>query len=273
VRQANEAAGNQAPGAAGLSPEEFAKLADRLQADTGQALPNLNHLANVRQWEAGNCSGIDPRQQPIEYYKADQELKPWLGSPPAPWRAQGRPEDEGPSVRLVEEVIEVRFQGKTKPYWRKANLALSWLVGLLGKPYHAFTVAELRGDPEGKIAIDSARTTVRGEERNDILDRLAPLYKELNEVQEEGDRDGWTDALTVRKSELLESVKTAGAAEMECHLKRKHSTVAKQLRTLVRKKLAGFPALAAHLGAHLDMEFPHFVYKPPEGLRWKIEKS
>lgn len=176
----------------------------------------------------------------------------------------------GNCVRLVAQVWHLRFEGQTGEYPARGNMALGWLAKLLTSPKRTWTVAEIRGDPEGKLAGDAL---LRGEREIDdsgikaIRERLV----EIGDIRAE--TGGGSDVLDQEEEALLAALKRDDYGhQMTTMLKNAHHNIASQLRNFLNNKLAkDMPKLAAHLKAAIQLDYPHFGYTPPTGsASWEI---
>jgi CheY-like chemotaxis protein len=174
------------------------------------------------------------------------------------------------SICLQGDIWHLRFHGESGDYPRRGNQSLAWLHKLLAAPNKLFTVADLQGDPDMKLAADAEigadyQTDDAGVNR--IKDRL----EEIAEITE---KTGGSEFLEDEKAILLKQLRDAmRGKKMDSPLRAAHRNIAVQLRTLRDNKLAkgNMPRLAAHLRAALKLEFPYIGYYPPPGtLSWQI---
>jgi hypothetical protein len=183
--------------------------------------------------------------------------------------AGAHPEDvvNEKSIRLVGEVWHLHYQGESGDYPAKDNQALSWLAKLLAAPGRHLTVADLRGDPEGKLKADA---TARGERLTDT-EGLRGIWTRLQGIDALSESTGGSATLEEERADLLRKVKEGEEGKQaQTSAGKAHHNTATQLRNL-RKKLADkMPALAAHLDSTLDLAAPDFRYNPPASTpAWK----
>jgi hypothetical protein len=201
--------------------------------------------------------------------------------------------DQENSIRLVGEVWHLRYEGESGEYPSKGNQCLMWWAKLLASPNRSFSVADLRGDPEGKVAADATIGADRETEAEAILcfeRRLKEIENGLKDIEEVRTVAGGSDGLDNRqlqlereKEDLLKCLQNADyGKKIRSSLIAAHHNIATQLRNFA-KKLAGeqqpggrekpvaiMPKLAAHLNQAIERAFPDFCYKPPIGTpTWK----
>jgi CheY-like chemotaxis protein len=173
------------------------------------------------------------------------------------------------SIRLHGDIWHLRFQGESADYPRKGNQSLAWVHKLLAAPSKLFTVAELQGDPDGKLAADAAF----GAERQTDAAAVKCIKDRLEEIDEISARTGGSESLEEEKAALLSQFQQAlRGKKMDSPLKTAYRNIAVQIKSLRDKKLSkDMPRLAAHLRAALKLEFPYFGYYPPPGApAWQI---
>jgi hypothetical protein len=170
-----------------------------------------------------------------------------------------RPDSEY-QLRLVGKVWHVRYLGEEGDYPAEDNQALGWLAKLLAASKRLLTMAELRGDPEGKLTADA----MLGSEREADRTAINAIKRQLEDIDEVANTAGWSAELEKQKADLLDRLKTAAKA-LNPTLKREHHNVATQLRALYREKLVkDMPLLAAHLQEWLKLDYPYVGYDPPD---------
>jgi hypothetical protein len=173
------------------------------------------------------------------------------------------------SIRLQGDIWHLRFHGESADYPRKGNQSVTWLHKLLAAPNKLFSVAELQGDPSGKLAADAGIGTERV--TDDVgLKRIKGRLEELDEIAE---KTGGSESFDHEKAALLKQLQEAlRGKKIDSPLKDAHRNIAVQIRALREKKLAkDMPALAAHLRAALKLDFPYVGYYPPPGTSaWKV---
>jgi hypothetical protein len=164
-------------------------------------------------------------------------------------------------LRLVGEVWRIRYRGEEGDYPAKGNQCLAWLAKLLTAPKRSLTIAELRGDPENKLAADA----MLGAERETDWEGIAAIKLRIQEIEDISDATGGSETLQEEKAHLLgRLVGGPQAKNLNSQLRRDHRNIATQLRNFRCKLEANMPQLAAHLKAFLKLDFPGFAYYPPE---------
>jgi hypothetical protein len=171
------------------------------------------------------------------------------------------------SVRLVGEVWHLRYQGESGEYPERGNRAIGWLAKLLACPRRSLAVADLIGDPEGKLAGDAKL----GSERTTDDDGILAIKKRVEDIETIIAETGGNELLENELADLLQRLAAALKKEqIRAPVNAPHHNIATQLRGLMRKLKTSMPALAAHLEANLKLSFPHFGYYPPESAPvWK----
>ncbi len=173
------------------------------------------------------------------------------------------------SVRLVGDVWHLNYGTEKGTYPKKGNQCIEWLAKMLAAPNHFFSVADLRGDPDGKLAGDGH---LMGELETD-LEGVKAIEKRLEEIDFLRATTGGTETLEDEKADLLRRLKAADSfKQITNSLRKAHHNIATQIRKLMRNKLAkDTPQFAAHLKATLKLDTPHLGYCPPTGTPvWKI---
>jgi hypothetical protein len=184
----------------------------------------------------------------LEYVKATEMLQ--AGQP----AAENRIQREG-------DVWHLRYQDESGDYPVKGNQSIGWLAKLLAAPNRALTVADLRGDPEGKLAADA----MLGAEPETDREGTAAIKRRLQEIADITAETGGSDSLHEEEAQLLGHLKEATWAKtLDSQLRRDHANIATQLRNFRRKLGTDMPQLAAHLKASLKLDFPEFGYYPPD---------
>jgi hypothetical protein len=169
---------------------------------------------------------------------------------------------------LVGEIWQLRFGKETGNYQKAGNRCIESLAKVLVAPNRLFTVAELMGDSEGKLAGDAL---LCGECETD-RDGLTRIKNRLEEIEEIDNDIGGSEALDEEKAYLLQQVQQADEnKQITSPLKKAHHNLATQLRTFIAKlSKTGMPFLAAHLKTCLKLDFPHAGYfPPPDSSSWK----
>jgi hypothetical protein len=166
----------------------------------------------------------------------------------------------GECIRCAGGVWHLRYQEESREYPVRGNQGISWLAKLLVTPNRLLTVADLRGDPELKLAADAMLMGVKEVDRRTITD----IRKRLEEINDTAEETGWSKALEDEKLDLLAQLKGPLGKKLRSSLKRDHANIATQLRNLMKKLKAEMPQLAAHLKASLKLNYPDFGYYPPD---------
>jgi hypothetical protein len=175
--------------------------------------------------------------------------------------AARRTKDEAEySARLTAEIWHLRYCDETGDYPIKGNQAIGWLVKLLAAPNRQLTVANLRGDPEDKLAADA----LLGGQPKMGSPEIKDIKKQLAEIDSLAETTGSTESLEERRAALLSQLKGPTGQVLASQIKSDHRNIATQPRTLMREKLKrDMPQLAAHLKASLKLDCPEFGYYPP----------
>jgi hypothetical protein len=201
------------------------------------------------------------------------------------WAMLFRPGGPGdPFTVLLEQVEELATQEDTASVRREAEVwhfrylkekgsytdrkCIPWLVKLLAAPGSKLTVADLRGDPEGKLAEDASQVATPKADHQAVKDALA----ELKGIADIRDGTGGSDALDEREAALRAYVDGDPAKKtLTSNLKRYHHNICSQLNDFLKALASDMPLLAAHLEAGISKNFPHFRYSPPNHPPdWKI---
>jgi hypothetical protein len=176
---------------------------------------------------------------------------------------------EGNSIRKTAEIWHLRYQGELGEYPAKGNQSIGWLVKLLAYPNRSLSVADLLGDPEGKLATDARL----GEERATSEEGIEAIKRRLEEIAGIMGETGGSESLEDEQAQLLRQLEAAGdGKQLSSPLRKAHHNIATQIRTFLKNKLAkDMPSLAAHLTASLRLDFPDVGYYPPAATpAWKI---
>jgi hypothetical protein len=131
------------------------------------------------------------------------------------------------------------------------------------------TVADLRGDPEGKLTADALLSGLSETDREGVKG----IKKRLGEIEEIISHMGGSETLENEQADLLRRVQEADdKKQITSPLQTFHHNMATQIRAFLRNKLAkDMPTLGAHLTAALKFDFPTFGYFPPASTpAWKI---
>jgi hypothetical protein len=169
------------------------------------------------------------------------------------------------SIRRVGEYWEVCFDRERGLYRDKGNKGIRWLRPILAAPNRLLTVAEVRGDPEGKLTADAR---LRGEREIDA-EAIRSIKRRLHEIEDIERETRGCEALVDEKAYLLRQLKRP-LRRIATPLAKAHHTIATQIRTFRNKLSKDMPQLAAHLTQALNLNFPHFGYHPTKPTNWKI---
>lgn len=169
---------------------------------------------------------------------------------------------------LVAGVWEFRYGDEHGKYPKEGNQCIGWIRLILQRHNHSLTVADLRGDPEGKLKADG----LMGGERGTDSDGIAAIKRRIREIEDITAETGESEPLEEEHAGLLHRLKVAmDEQRVTTPLKRDHHNIATQIRNFLRDKLdKDMPKLAAHLRAALKLDFPDFGYHPPRDTPgWK----
>lgn len=160
----------------------------------------------------------------------------------------------------MAEVWHLRYGTETGEYPKKGNLCIEWLAKLLAAPNRSLTVADLRGDPEGKLAADGM---LRGECETDREGVNIIKYR-LEEIEDMTAATGGSEAMENEKADLLRQLQAArDNMQLDSPLRKAHHNAATQIRMFLRKLATTMPKLSGHLDEALKLDFPHLGYYPP----------
>lgn len=212
----------------------------------------------------------DPPVPPTAASTVQLERMPSVSSPHDP-----EPGSEGKCCcLLVGDFWLVRYFDE-QAYYDKC-VCLPYLATLLAHPERSFSVANLLGDPEGKLLADNQL----GAECEMDREGIQAIKLRLEEINEAINETGGSDRLDEEKCNLLEKLehihrkhKWTGRSPFE----KEHHRIASRLRAFMKKlreQTPQMPKLAAHLKAALKLDRPHFGYYPPPGQpRWKTSRN
>ena len=162
----------------------------------------------------------------------------------------------------------IRYGMECGEYVAARNKAIGWLVILLRRPNRLLTVAELSGDADGRLAADAAI----GAPPKTSIAQIVAIKNRIAEI-DDLDEMGRSETYQSEKAGLLRRLQEGGAERLvQAPLRKGHHRIATRLRAF-RNKLAetGMPSLSAHLTTCLDLDFPHFSYRPPpDAPAWRI---
>jgi hypothetical protein len=175
------------------------------------------------------------------------------------------------SLRRVGEVWHLRFSEEGSDFPVKGNKFLGWLAKLLAKPNHAWSMAELLGDPKGKLKADAH---LGGEYAKD-LESLRKIKERIDEIDETTSRTGGSERLEKERDQLLLQVRRHSARErMPAAVTKPYNNFAVQKSQFLVKLQQDMPQLAAHLKACLVPSASDYTisYRLPAGTPlWDVE--
>jgi hypothetical protein len=196
-----------------------------------------------------------------------RELRDWLERP----QQKVADPDQENSIRLVGEVWHLRYFREKADFPVRGNKFLDWLARLLEKPNHAWTVAELLGDPDDKLKADA----LLGGER--VMDEkgLRAIRKRIEEIDDITQETGGSEQLENEKAKLLRPVGIHPERErVEAAVSKSYNNVTTQERQFLQKLEAMMPQLAAHLKACIQPSGNDntISYQPPVATEpWIVE--
>jgi hypothetical protein len=190
---------------------------------------------------------------------------------PAALELAKTPDDTGMSLRRVKKYWHLCFQGEKGDFPVKGNQFLGWLTKLLSKPDYDWTVAELLGDPGGKLKADA----LLGGECATDKDALRAIWERIQEINAIVEETDWSEKLEEDKEELLRQVQKYSATErMGAGVTKAYNNITTQKRQFLTKLQEDMPQLTAHLRACLKQTASAYTlsYRPPPGTpRWDLE--
>jgi hypothetical protein len=151
--------------------------------------------------------------------------------------------DEENSIQPVGKMWELRYGGERGQYGDKC---IRWLCTILCHPNRSLTVAEVIGDPEGRLAGDAQ---LFGERTCDT-EGIQNIKRHLEEIEDICTTTGGSPSLDEKKAELLRQLEAANQ-QIKSPLRAAHHNIASQIRTFRRKLTKRMPELSAHLKAAL----------------------
>src|SRR5262249_3030922 len=143
-----------------------------------------------------------------------------------------------------------------------------WLTRLLVTPNRFLTVAELRGDPEGKLA----GAAHLGSELETDAEGASTIARRLKDIDDITVATGGSEQVENERTDLLDRLKRSDEGKrLQSSLTKQHHNIATQFRNFLKKLATEMPQLAAHLNTYLKLEQPDFGYFPPINTpAWKI---
>jgi hypothetical protein len=180
-------------------------------------------------------------------------------------------EQTGNALWRAGEVWHLRYGDEKGDFPVRGNQFLGWLAKLLARPNRALTVAELHGDPEGKLAADAG---LGGENAVD-KEGLRRIWERIEEIDAAIEKTGGSETLENEKADLLKEVEGHSAkGRMGAGVRKACNNITTQKRQFIGKLKAVMPELAAHLKACLIPSANDFSvsYRPPAGTpNWHVE--
>jgi hypothetical protein len=173
------------------------------------------------------------------------------------------------SLCRVGEVWRLRYHDEEGDFPVSGNHFIGWLAKLLAKPNYHWTIAELIGDLERKIAADAA---LGGEDALDA-EGIRETRKEIETI-DEFLKMGGSEQLENERARLLRQLNGQMGARLKTAAENAYNNISTQKRKFLPKLGRSMPKLASHLKACLDHDASSyaFSYRPPEGSsRWQIE--
>ena len=235
----------------------------------GRVLPNSPNFSTIAEVRLALGILLDWVNVGIDRASAEQAPTKFLPHPvreeSAAQPAEPKPQN---SIRLVGEVWHLLFGIEKVDCPKQGNQSLEWLAKLLSTPNRFLSIADLRGDPDGKLAGDAA---LNGEQITDP-EGVSFIKKRLGEIEDLAEETGGSETLDNEKAELLRQLRTADDEKQFTNpLRKAHHNIATQIRSLRSKWSKDAPNLFQHLKLALRLEFPHFSYRPPAGTPiWQV---
>jgi hypothetical protein len=159
-------------------------------------------------------------------------------------------------------VWHLHFEGESGGYPERGSKCLGYIATVVARPNRSFTIRELVGDPEGKLASESQFAAESETDPEGLLEMKRRL-EDIESLQELGE----SERLVEEKTTLLESIKRAKQGMtlgQGSPLRKAHHNISTQIRKFVNKRLSkDMPKLAAHFRVALKLDFPHVGYYPP----------
>jgi hypothetical protein len=175
------------------------------------------------------------------------------------------------SLCRVGQVWHLRYHNEKADFPVDGNKFLGWLAKLLAKRAYAWTVAELLGDPEGKLKADAS---LRGERVTDA-DGLRKIRNRLEDIDAMIATTGGSEAPEAEKAQLLKQVEHwSKQRRINSPVARAYNNIGTQKRQFILKLKDNMPQLAAHLKAAIVLSGEDFTvaYRPLAGSpAWHIE--
>lgn len=181
---------------------------------------------------------------------------------------QSSPES-GNRIQLVGDMWQIRYESETGNYPVRGNQCIAWLAKIVESPNRQISVADLRGDPEGKLAADRG---IPSETETDI-EGIEAIRDRLQEIDDILTETGENEKLENERHDLLARLKTSKyGKKLQSGLANEHRNMATQIRKFLKNKLIKtMPKFTGHLKTSLKLNFPCFGYYPPTATPpWKI---
>jgi hypothetical protein len=184
-----------------------------------------------------------------------------------------RPPDPPVSLRRVGEVWHLRYHDEEADYPVKGNQFIGWLAKLLDKPNRTWTVAELRGDPDGKLKADAS---LGGQPITDE-ESLQKIQDHIEDIDATIEATGGSEALEEQKARLLGQVADcAKRRRIISPLSKAYGNIQTQKSLFLTKLKAEMPQLGTHLRACIIFSGKDYTiaYRPPSNAPlWQVENS
>jgi hypothetical protein len=180
-------------------------------------------------------------------------------------------DDSDTSLRRVGKVWRFRYRVEKADFPVVGNQFLGWLAKLLSKPDRSLTVADLLGDPDGKLAADA----LLGGERLTDKESIRAIRQRSEDIDEIKARTGGSEVLDDERAELLQRIEgNPATGRMGATVCKAYQNITTQKRQFLKKLKSDMPGLAAHLKACIlpcgnDCTIS---YRPPAGTPcWNVE--
>jgi hypothetical protein len=172
-------------------------------------------------------------------------------------------------IRLVGDEWEISFGNQRHRYPRRGDKAIVRLCKILANPCRRLGVADVDGDPDGRLAGDGRSY---GEVETDRQGANA-LYARIQKLQGEIEEYGADETREAEMTDLLRQLERANnGKKIRSPGEKAHHKIASGIRDFVNKKLLkDMPDLYKHLEVSLKLDAPHFVYSPNPRTDWKID--
>jgi hypothetical protein len=232
--------------------EDSVEAAHRLRLALSEIIPHLAGLeAGTEDTQPAQTAPTGPHQEPATEPTATMEESV---------------HDQVPSclLRRVGKIWHLSYQGEQSDFPVDGNKFMGWLAKLLGKPKHSWTIAELHGDNDGKLAADALLSGENEKDRK-ALKEIADRLEEIDEITKE---TGGSETLEKEREKLLRQVARYSSDDrMKTSIEKAYNNVTTQKRQFLKKLKKLMPQLAAHLTACIRPVGKGYTvsYLPPEG--------